>query len=903
MKGRTLSHFRILEKLGEGGMGVVYRAEDERLHRLVALKVLPPDLVGNQERRLRFLREARAAAAVSHPNIATIYEVGDAEGDVFIAMELVEGKTLRHAMGGRPLPLKRILKIAVEIAEALARAHSLHVVHRDLKPENIAFDANGHVKILDFGLAKLLENHPGSRSADLSRLRTISGEMTQAGRILGTAAYMSPEQARGEPVDSRSDLFSFGIVLYEMMTGRLPFHGRTDADTLSAIIRDRAVPAVDVNPVTPAELQRIIDGCLEKDPDERTQHADQLAVDLRKLKRTTDTDALAVRTPDSAVAPGPRAPMGAATRARDPRQAIRRRLELGGAAAIAVLGVVIGGYFALRRGVTIEPADRSAAAHPAYSPLTRDPGEERFPALSPDGRELAYASPAAGNWDIYLLRVGGASAINLTRGTSADDTHPAFSPDGQRIAFRSDREGGGIFIMGATGESVRRLTDKGYHPDWSPDGTEIAYSTEGIVDPSQRSLTSEIWVVEVSSGKTRKLPITGDAVQPHWSPHGLRIAYWANTGGQRDVWTVLPSGSAAVRVTSDPAVDWCPIWSPTGDALYFASDRGGSMNLWKVRIDEQTGNTHGDPEPLTVPTTWAETPTISSSGARLSFVSATGSGNIQRVPFDPVTGKVRGRPIPVTRDVRKVAFPAPSPDGAWIAFSTWGEKEDLFIIRPDGSDLRQLTDDIFKDRRPRWSPDGKRLLFYSNRGGDWDIWTMNPNGGELTQITHTPDHDEIFPDWSPDGTHIIFCSELGISTLDVTVDFERRVPKAIPNVDAVGWNIRFPAWSPDGRRLAFQRQSGGSPRIEIVAYDLATRKTEILADLGEAPVWLNDSRRLLYHTSRTLLLLDTRSKISRQVLIVDPSEDLALPSLSADNRDVYLIVSRREADIWLMEMK
>jgi tRNA A-37 threonylcarbamoyl transferase component Bud32 len=481
MTGRTHSHFRILAKIGEGGMGVVYRAEDEKLRRPVALKVLPPDLVGNEERRLRFLREARAAAAVNHPNIATIYEVGEDDGVVFIAMELVEGKTLRALLGGRPLPLKTTLKIAVEITEALSRAHPLHVVHRDLKPDNIALDADGHVKILDFGLAKLLEDHPGSQSADLSRLHTISGEMTQAGRILGTAAYMSPEQARGESVDARSDLFSFGVVLYEMATGQVPFQGRTNTDTQSAIIRDRPVPAVEVNPDTPAELQRIIDVCLEKDPDERTQHADQLAVDLRKLKRTTDTDAQAVRTPGGALpAAGPsRAASGS------PQEGIRSlkvpAFVAAGAMVILLLGV--GGYFLLRRGATGGPAGRTAPTRATFSPLTRDPGEERFPALSPDGRMIAYASPANGNWDIYLLRVGGANPINLTHGSSADDTHPAFSPDGQRIAFRSDRDGGGIFVMGATGESVRRLTDKGHHPDWSPDGTEIAYSTEGLSIP------------------------------------------------------------------------------------------------------------------------------------------------------------------------------------------------------------------------------------------------------------------------------------------------------------------------------------------------------------------------------------------------------------------------------------
>ncbi len=296
MIGKTLSHFRILEKLGEGGMGVVYKAEDQNLRRLVALKVLPPEVVRDEERRLRFLREARAAAAVSHPNIATIHEVGEAEGVVFIAMELVEGQTLRQRMGGRPMAMKEALRIATEVAEGLAQAHQAHVIHRDLKPDNVMVAANGHVRILDFGLAKLMHD-VREDSDDASRLETISGEMTRAGKVLGTAAYMSPEQARGQEVDARSDIFSFGTTLYEMVTGKAPFQGKTPTDILTAIIRDQPRPASQLNAGVSAELDRIVAECLEKDPRDRYLHTDQLAMDLRKLKRATDSGVQVVRTP------------------------------------------------------------------------------------------------------------------------------------------------------------------------------------------------------------------------------------------------------------------------------------------------------------------------------------------------------------------------------------------------------------------------------------------------------------------------------------------------------------------------------------------------------------------------------------------------------------------------------
>ncbi|MCZ6778565.1 MAG: protein kinase [Acidobacteria bacterium] len=309
MIGRTLSHFRIVEKIGEGGMGVVYRAEDSDLRRPVALKVLPPELVGNEERRLRFVREARAAAAVTHPNIATIHEIGEARDDsgegpsvVFIAMELVEGKTLRDHIAGRSMLMKDALRIATEMAEGLAEAHKAGVVHRDFKPDNVIVGSNGHAKILDFGLAKLLEERSGKIDPAASKMDTISGEMTREGKIFGTAAYMSPEQARGKEVGAGSDIFSFGTTLYEMVTGKVPFQGDTSTDILSAITRDEPAPPSQQNREIPPKLEEIISQCLEKDPRDRYLHADQLAADLRKVKRVTDSGVQVVRTPSGPTA-------------------------------------------------------------------------------------------------------------------------------------------------------------------------------------------------------------------------------------------------------------------------------------------------------------------------------------------------------------------------------------------------------------------------------------------------------------------------------------------------------------------------------------------------------------------------------------------------------------------------
>ena len=289
MIGKTLSHFRILAEIGKGGMGVVYKARDEKLRRDVALKVLPPELVGDEERRARFLREARAAAAINHPNIATIHEVDEADGVIFIAMELVEGKTLRSLIRGRSLHIPDALKIATGIAAGLAEAHKAGVVHRDLKPENIIVRENHQPKILDFGLAKLLEERKEVRPSKLTQADTLTQEMTREGQILGTAAYMSPEQARGGKVDARSDIFSFGITLYEMATGKLPFQGKTPMDTLAAIITKQVIPASQINPEVPKGLNQVLGNCLEKEPKDRYRDSGELVVDLERLQRDIES--------------------------------------------------------------------------------------------------------------------------------------------------------------------------------------------------------------------------------------------------------------------------------------------------------------------------------------------------------------------------------------------------------------------------------------------------------------------------------------------------------------------------------------------------------------------------------------------------------------------------------------
>jgi serine/threonine protein kinase len=409
MIGRQLSHFRILDRIGEGGMGVVYRAEDEKLQRVVALKVLPPERLADEERRLRFLREARTAAAVTHPNIAVIHEIDESDGVVFIAMELIEGKTLRAVIGGKPLALREALRLGVEIAGGLSAAHHARVIHRDLKPDNVLVTHDGRVKILDFGLAKLLEERHDPAPGEESKLATISDEMTQAGRVLGTASYMSPEQARGLPVDARSDLFSFGIVLYEMVTGRPPFRGSTSMDTLTAILREHPVPAVQLNPEVPAELERILSKCLEKEPGERYQDGRDLVVDLRKVKRDTESQPLRRAEITTTGAAGG-----------DLRRPGWTRRLMWPAAALVVIGVLFVAVWRLlpRQEAKRELIQRQITANTPDNPVNSSD-------ISPAGRHIVYGDRTG----FYVRQIdsGETQPLDLPEGFEVLDV--SWSPD------------------------------------------------------------------------------------------------------------------------------------------------------------------------------------------------------------------------------------------------------------------------------------------------------------------------------------------------------------------------------------------------------------------------------------------------------------------------------------------
>jgi Tol biopolymer transport system component len=887
MIGRTLHHYHILRALGSGGMGEVYVAEDTKLHREVALKLLPRDMAEDPERLQRFQREAQAVAALNHPNVVTIYAVEEAERVHFITMELVEGKTLTDLIPERGFSLQEFLRLAVPLADAIAAAHQRGIVHRDLKPANIMVTTEGRLKVLDFGLAKLKQAKTGVPDGTT----VTTDQLTMQHSIVGTPSYMSPEQAEGRPVDHRTDIFSAGVVLYEMATGKRPFRGESVVTILSSIIKDTPPPACDVNPSLPRELDRIIMHCLAKDPARRYQSALDLRNELEKAQQQA----------------GSRTGLRVAAHA----LALNARRKVRWLALISLIALVAAGsYVFLRRNFNIRRAG-PALLQASFSQLTGLAGAEQHPSMSPNGEWVVYSGEESGNRRIYLQNVGGQRPIDLTNDATVDDDEPAFSPDGKRIAFRSSREGGGIFVMGSTGEGVKLVSHAGFNPSWSPDNTRLVFATENVqLTPLNWEGRSELWIANVNTNETRLLT-KEDAVQPSWSPHDRRIAYvarFADRTRQMHVSTIPVGGGKPTLVTSGDATDWSPVWSPDGKYIYYASDRGGSMNLWRVAMDEASGKPMGEPEAITTPAPFLAHPSVSADGKRIAYSAVLETQNIQRIAFDPATPKVIGEPAWVTRGSRRWSSPDISLDGQWLVFYSRVQPEGhLCYARADGTgEVRELPSDTAKDHVPRWSPDGNWIAFFSDRSANLQVWKIRRDGSERQQLTYA--EGSSIATWSPNGSRIAVTNGLAAKTyvFDPNRPWHEQSPQVLPAHDASLRSLVVTSWSPDLEQLACQtgfNEGGSSAQLGIVTFSFKSGKYQRLTDYGEWPVWLGDSRHLLFVSkAKDFFVIDSQSKAVRKIFSVE-RDSIGPPRMTRDNRSIYFTRRVTEADIWLVTLR
>jgi serine/threonine protein kinase/Tol biopolymer transport system component len=789
MIGTTVSHYRILDKLGSGGMGIVYKAEDTNLGRMVALKFLPHELVDDPQVFERFRGEARAASALNHPNICTIHEVGESGSQPFIAMEYLEGETLQRRLLGGPLGIEELLDLSIQIADALDTAHQRGIIHRDVKPANIFITSRGQAKILDFGLAKTID----AVVEEQEQKATLGIDpQTSPGIALGTAEYMSPEQACARNLDARSDVFSLGVVLYEMATGRAPFRGDSSAQIFAALLHEHPQPITHLNPAAPLGLQGIVNKTLEKDRDLRAQTAAELRGDLKRLKRDMDAERLTATTKPYPSAAAPRSPN-------------RHWVALAACVLLALAALA----FFLR---PLLPAPRVVSS----LQVTSD-GQEKN-GLATDGSRL-YFSEAG---QIYQVSTAGGEIVPIP--DTAQDIFPVdISHDRSRLLVLSKAfvpEGNAAWTIPVLGGNARRLGNVvATDASWSVDGTKLAY-TSG----------KDIYVSDADGSAPRRLvTVDGTPSWPRWSPDGKRLRFSVNGGDGSNLWDIASDGSGLHTLLPG----CCGSWTPDGKYFTFQSSHGGVANIWAMReASSLFRRVDHAPVQMTSGPTSTFAPLPSSDGTQIFVRTIQPRGQVVRYNgksggFDPL-------------------FPGPPPgvqgsgvdfskDGNWITYMSYSDGT-LWRSRPDGSARAQLTYPPLLAYMPRWSPDGSQIAFMGQMPGKpWQIYSVNAQGGSAQQLMPEP-RDQADPTWSADGKMLAFGGQ-AVAQRDAPrvnairlLDMRTHTVTIVPGSNGL-WS---PRWSPKGDRLAAMSNDG----YHLFLYNVASKQWTELAQASIGyPTW------------------------------------------------------------------
>jgi serine/threonine protein kinase/Tol biopolymer transport system component len=827
MTGSTVGHYEILEKLGEGGMGVVYKARDVLLNRTAALKFLPSEGAGSGDQRKRFVHEAQSASALNHPNIVTIYEISRAGERDFIAMELVRGQSLDQAIGRKALPLAKALDYGIQIAAALAAAHSAGIIHRDLKPGNVMVSDTGFVKVLDFGLAKLMAGV--SNASDATRT-ILEGPKTADGAIVGTVSYMSPEQAEGKPVDHRSDIFSFGALFYEMLTGRRAFQGESAVSTLAAILTADPAPLTVEAPGMHAELVRIVSRCLRKPPEKRWQNIADVAIAIEEFKHDLESGRLASQP---AIVPAPQR---------------RRWIPLVAAAllAAALTGLV---SWSLRPSA---PAPENWRIHR----LTSDTGATLFPAITTDGKLVAYVSDraASDSMDLWVQQADGGDPVQLTRGLRFCK-NPAFSPDGARIVMECEENPDTIYVVPALGGLPRKIA-QGEVPQFSPDGSQIAYLAAASSGGGQRS----IWTVPADGGTVKEIKVDrGIYSGPVWRPDGKGLLFiGARKDGKtdQDWFFVTADGGSITPTGAVRRLDAAGLGLGQGlnimpGGLLFSAGNFESTNVYRMPFDPNFLKATGDPVPIIVGAGFNFAPASSQDGRRIAFAIGNNLvANIWRAPVDSATGKVAGEPVRVIGGVERSQAPSPSADGKRLAYLGGTTKSPEIRIRDlaTGKDLRLAE-------AREWSylvlsPDSSTVAFGSDQPNHNTVYTVPADGGIPKAICAACGRPV---EWSHDRAKLLL-DNAGPQSHEIHI-LDVATRKASVLLQHPQYPLYMPRISPDGKLLAFSAMLPGRARRVYLApftgNPVAEKDWTLLidgADFDRQPLWA-PSGNLIYFLS------------------------------------------------------
>ena len=893
MVGKSLSHYKIEAELGRGGMGIVYKAEDTKLDRTVAIKVLPSAALASEDDRARFYREAKAAAQLHHPHIASVFEIDEAVPDgskdddlrPFIAMEYIDGETLEDRIAKGPFKLEAAVRIAIEVASGLQLAHENDIVHRDIKSANIMLTSKNVAKVLDFGLAQT----------------AASTKLTRLGSTLGTVAYMSPEQARGEEVDSRTDIWALGAVLYEMISGTTAFPGTYEQAVVYSILNQDPEPLTAVRTGVPMELERITKKCLAKEATLRYQHCDDLIADLNALApadlKSGSGSGTIVSVPDGDQTSGP-------------EPVLQKKWVLPAAVIVTAVFASLATFFGTRGTGTYDQIQIVSRDR-----ITIESTVELHPSIHPAGDRVIYAAGHQNSMRLYYRSIKGGIATKLVENSTGDENYPSYSPDGNLVLFESQ---GSIYTVEELGGVKRMIVkprlpgDVYAFPTWSPDGESIAYISNGDSVHFQHLIDAKPYL-SIASDRSHSLA---------WSPDGRFLAFVklnsfharrGNNYAPSSVWLVDAKSGEERRVTSDKFMDQSPRWAPDMSGLFFISNRGGGLDLYRQPISD-SGIATGDPDRLTVGSS-LHSIDIAADGTQIVVSDLIYRQNIWASDLDTGSVVYAREASRITSGDQVIEGVSLSPDGTQIAYDSNARGlAHLFVMSLDGGTPSQVSFRDSPDFLYDWSPHSDALAFHTFRGGTRDVGILSGDYLTTTMIGNTSDN-ELWPFWLGDENTLAYHVFTGTETLYNLVRTQRDAqglwgePEVIVADSYLGASFsdvrnQIAYISPDGMFVQ-DPETGATQMVDVGDLSILTGNRG--SDTARFAAWSEDGSLIYFlaqddNGKQSIWAVSSDGGSPSMVVDFLDSKPGLVPPAIGGNR-MYYTISETDSDIWVMELR